>query len=503
MPYRTPALIALIATALLASWPAAAADTGATSLSLRDVLHEVLENHPDLSLSRLQVDLSATGTDKLEGMLDPQVKLSGNYSDETQPTTSPFAASGTNIAGVSGSISKPLADGSTLSGSLQYNRTRLNYPATVPTAFQSSLNPAYQSRIDLTYRYPLLRGHGNPSYHEQKAASEQDTAAARWSVDVQRQALSQQALALYYQVAADEISVQLSQEAVGRAEKLLQYQKFRENLGLIETADRLQAEALLTTRRLDLANARAALRRDRTDLNRLMLHAPDQPLRIGLGQQKQQLPSPPQVLDKLLQRAEQQRPEFRVIDARLAASEARLIAARDEHKTSVDLVGQVGSRALTGSAGTAFNNSFTVNDRFVGLGIEVSDTIGDHASEASIRAAELTREQALLQKRQARENIKTELADARTALLNARSTLQAARQRAAVEKRKFAAEMQRYRQGRTDTATIVQFEGDLRNAELQAALQAITAEMAARRIELATGTLLSDITAGRAGSDRP
>jgi len=490
--------LVLLAATLLTALPATAASEKQPT-ALRDIIIEVLARHPDLSLGQLQVDLTAAASDKLEGMLDPQVNLSGNYSDETQPTTNPFAASGTNLAGISGSITKPLSDGSTLSGSLQYNRTRLNYPPTVPSAFQSTLNPNYQSRIDLTYRYPLLRGHGNPAYHEQKIASDQDTVSARWSVDVQRQALSGQVIALYYQLIADEISEQLAQEAVDRAEKLLQYQKLRERFGLIEAADRLQAEALLATRRMELENAGATLRRDRTDLNRLMLRRPEQPLHVAPLYRADQMPTEPPALAALLEQAERQRPIFKMIDARLQASEARLLAARDQHETRIDLVGQAGTRALTGTAGSALSQGFSVKDRFVGIGIEVSDTIGGHATAAGIRQAELTRQQALLQQKQARENITTELAGARTALLNARGTLSAARLRAAAERRKYAAELKRYREGRTDTATIVQFEGDLRLAELQAAMQAVTAEMAEHQLDLANGTLLLQIKTGHVG----
>jgi outer membrane protein TolC len=463
----------------------------AQSISLADVIYETFANNPDIPLSQLGRDFVKVEQQRIEGMLDPNVSARVGYSDEKTPTASPFASNKTQFGQFSGTVTKPLQDGSTLTGSLDYNSTRLGYPSSVPALFQSSINPIYQNQIDLTYRYPLLRGHGNPSYHEEMTASKHDEEAAIWRVEILKEQLAEQATMAYFRLTADNLTVGLAKGTIQRAEKLLKYQKMREQFGLIEQADRLQAEALLATRRMDLSLAEATSRQGETNLNRLMLRAPDAPLDPGLnGGPFLTDTTENRPLDKLLEEAEKVRPGFRVIEANLTASSARISAARNQHETQIDLVGQVGSRALNESAGRALGQGFTLNNHFVSLSVELSDTITGNVTRSAIKQAELTRQQALLERLQLRESVKSQLASAITTLNSSYKTATAAIQRARAEKNKFNAEVERYRSGRSDTATVILFEGDLFTAELQAAVRQVLLRLATHQLALARGTLL-------------
>ncbi len=474
----------------------------AQTVTLAEVIHETLANHPDIPLSQLNKSLARVEQQRISGMLDPVVSAYIATSDEKSPTTNPFAASQTQIAQFSGTISKPMPDGSMLSGSMNYNRTRLSYPATVPTAFQSTLNPIYSHQIDLTYRYPLLRGHGNPAYHELLSAAAKDESSAQWQVEMLKESLAGQAIALYYQLAAENITLEIATDAVARAEKLLQYQKQRKQFGLIEEAERLQAEALLATRRMEQSSAEAAVVQARTALNRLMSRNSNEEITPAATETVTPVTELVQFnMNSLIKTAEKNRPVFRSLEARLAAANARLIAAKDQHDTQIDLVGQIGSRALGDSAGKAFGQGFTLNDRFVSLSVELSDTLTGNATNAAIREAELARQQVILERIQATETIKSELASALNQLVSGTRTLQSAKQRAAAELRKFRAEIERYREGRSDTATIIQFEGELRAAELQVALQKTSLQMASHQLQLAQGTLFARLPGHETGKN--
>jgi len=473
---------------LLFSSPAWGADS---SLALDSVLQHIFSKHPDIALSRIQQRNLAIENNNIEGLLDPSITLQTTVSDETTPTTNPFAASGTNSTSLTSSIIKPLQDGSSITASLNYNSTRFSYPSSVPTAFQAIINPTYQHQIDLIYRYPLLRGHGNPNYTEQLHANHYNQQAADWAVAQQSEQLAAQAIALYYQIAANEIAANLAHDAVQRSQRLLRYQKKRESFGLIEKADRLQAEALLATRQMEATNAQATLNSSITALNRLMLRDYHAPIRVYMHNDS--LPNINANLDSLLKLAQQYRPIFHVLNANDAANQANLSIATDQHDTQVDLIGQVGSRALSGSPGFTLGQGFTLNDRFISLGLEVSDTWGGKKTAAAIAKVELEHERIGLQRMQALEAIKTELSTALNDYNNGMMTKASAKLRRDAEKKKFTAEMKRYREGRSDTATVVQFEGDLRIAELQDALQNIQIELAATQLSLSTGQLLKGL----------
>jgi len=470
------------------------ATVSAEPISLAETIRETLANHPDLSIGEIGISMAAAEQERVNGALDPRVSASIGYSDEKAPTTNPFAAKQTQSANFFGMIAQPLSDGSTLTGSLNYNRTKLNYPATVPPTFQSTINPIYSHQIDLTYRYPLLRGHGNPAYHELLKAAEKDEESARWNVEMLKEALSAQAVNLYFQLAMEELGLAISSDAIARSERLLRYQKYREQFGLIEKADRLQAEALLATRRMEKRNAEASVRMARTTLNRLMMKNADSELSpvsdeaIIPAIELQNLKIP-----LLVEEAVSKRPVFKSLESRLKAAESRLSVARDQHDTQIDLIGQVGSRALEPTAGKALGKGFNLTDRFVSVGVELSDTLTGNATNAAIRQAELARQQVQLEKIQARESVESELSNALSLLLSGSNTLIAAKTRADAEKRKFDAEMKRYREGRSNTATIIQFEGDLSVAEMQVAIQQTSMQLATHQLMLAEGTLFEHL----------
>jgi len=463
-----------------------------SSLSLTDVLHIVLTSHPDLALARIQEQSLHIEKQNIEGMLDPTISLAGSLSDETKPTTSPFAPSGNSGRLISGNITKLLTGGSTLTGSFNYSRSKVSYPASVPTFFQATINPTYQQQIDLIYRYPLLRGRGNPTYNEQLSSNHYNQEAAHWRVAINQEQLAAQAIRLYYQIASNIIAKKLAYGTVIRAKKLLAYQKKRQRFGLIEKSDQRQAEALLSSRKMDYANAKATLRNTITALNRLMLRDANQPIQTNIHSISNSLKT--ESIDTWLEQAKEQRPVFRMLDAQQASNNAKLALNHNQHETQLDLIAQVGSRSLSGSAGYTLGQGFTLNDRFISIGVELKDTLGGNRTKSAILKTELERERIHLQRRQAIENTKTELSTALTFYHNGKMMKSASKAHKQAEQKKFTSELKRYRDGRSDTATLIQFEGDLRNAELQAALQDIQIQLAKQQIELATGNLLQHLS---------
>ena len=243
---------------------------------------------------------------------------------------------------------------------------------------------------------------------------------------------------------------------------------------------------------MEYSNAIATRKTSLTSLNRLMLRDSKLPITTQL--------KPIQTnnhisldINQLLQKAEKQRAIFRALDADEQANQANAHIALDQSDTQLDVVAQLGSRALSGSAGNTLGQGFTLNDRFLSIGLEISDSLGGNVSKANIQKAELERERILLQRTQAIESIKSTLSSAITNYENAKMLMKSSLLREQAEQRKFNAEMKRYREGRSDTATIVQFEGDLRTAELQAALQGIQMQLANQQIHLATGDVLKQV----------
>jgi outer membrane protein TolC len=477
-------VITAVAT-LAAAYPATASD----AMSLKQVVEIVLANHPDLKVSRIDTAIAETETQRVKGILDPTFTASIKVSEEQTPVSSDFQASETRIGQLSGSIAKPLASGDTISVNFVYNRIGQGFNS--PFAAQlARFNPAYRNQINLSYRHPFLKGADRPDYHFALTAAEADIKSAGTQRRVVAHRLTLQVLNAYYQLASDDINIRIAEQAVKRSEKLLAYQRSREHFGLIEKADRLQAEALLAARKTDLQRALSNRMKNLSNLNRLMLRAPDSELTV---QQQQVDMVPAQSMDQALTRAKSKRPELQVIKAQLEASEAQLAITRDADNIQLDLVAEMGTRSLDSNAATAVAQGFTTNDHYAALSLEFSDVLMRNSARATIRKAELQRERILAERISTLEQIKNDLSAAITAIKAGQPTLVVARKQASAEKRKFDAEMKRYREGRSDTATLVQFEGELRNAELNADLQALTLQLAARQLSWAKGILLDEL----------
>ncbi len=472
-------------TALLAAWLAFPPLIQAEPMSLEEVIAEVLQQHPDMAVSRVDSDIARTEVQSTEGLLDPTVTASISAIQDKTPVSNSFQASKTQRGQIAAGINQPLASGATLSANAAFNSAKQTYSNPVAASF-SLINPEYRNQIDVTYRHPLLKGADRPDYLYGLMAADAGYQAATINQRIIAHNLSLQALNRYYQLASDDINIRIAEAAVQRARKLLSYQHSREKFGLIEASDRLQAEALLAARKTALSQARARQASDLTALNRLMQRDPAQPIDVITGLH---FPATPPRLNEALEASRQLRPEFKALDARLKAAEAQLESARDQDQMQLDLVAQLGTRTLDGKAASALKKSVSIHDHFASLSLEMSDILNRKRPRANLRKAELARERIVTERIQLREIVRNDLANAITAINSGLPTLAAAEAQADIERQKFKAEMRKYREGRTDTATLVQFEGDLSNAELQAELQRLNLELADRQLAWAEGRL--------------
>ncbi|MDX8391124.1 MAG: TolC family protein [Mariprofundaceae bacterium] len=462
----------------------------AAEISLSDIIATVLDKHPDLNISRTDTALAAADAQRVASLLDATVSGNISGSNEQIPVSGDFQAVEKRTASIAGSISKPLSNGDILSVQGSYKRSGQDFISPFAAAL-ARFNPAYRTQLDITYRHALLRGAERPDYSLGLQSVEAKTTAAALNEHLVARSLALRALNAFFQLAANDINVAIARQAVKRARDVLAYQRSREKFGLIEKADRLQAEALLAARNMDLQRARAQRQTNESALNRLMLKKSNPAITLRLPPLSPDRSVPD--INEIEPQALLQRPDIRVLDARLKAAEADLAAVRDIDAMQLDVVAQLGTRALDSSAGVAAAGGFSTNDRFVSLSLEMQDTLGRNNARTAIRKAELARQRLSGQRRQTAELIRDDLAAAITAIRTGIPNLSMARKLAVAEKRKYKTELKRYREGRSDTATLVQFEGELRNAELQARLQQLTLQFARHQLRWATGDLLANL----------
>jgi len=486
-------------TLILLCLAAFTAPASAEEMSLKEAIETVLAHHPDLNISRIDSAIAATETARVEGVLDPVVSASILASTEKVPTVSDFQPSENRIGQLSGTISKPLASGGTLGADFNYTRSSQGFNS--PFAAQLALfNPFYRNQININYRHPLLKGAHRPDYNQSLISAQAGVEQADRQQQVIAHNLTLRVINAYYQLAADDINIDIAKQAVKRAKKLLAYQRSREQFGLIEKADRLQAEALLAARKTDRQRALSNRLNNQNTLNRLMLQQISHEIVVQrnhytgttAGKQRSTGVNDDDI-QAAVQQAEQLRPELHVLDAQMQAADAQLVIARDANQVQLDVVAALGTRSLDKTPLPAVASGLSVQDHFVSLSLELSDTLGRKTANAAIRKAELQRQRIQADRLRVLEQIRDDISAAQTAIIAGRPALAISKKQVRAEQRKFNAEMKRYRQGRSDTATLVQFEGELRNAALNAQLQQLTIELAEIQSAWAQGRLLYDL----------
>jgi outer membrane protein TolC len=474
------------------------APASAEEMSLKQVIETVLAHHPDLNVSRIDSAIAATETGRVEGGLDPVIEATILGSAEKVPTVSDFQPSETRLGQLTGKISKPLASGGTLGADFNYTRSSQGFNS--PFAAQLALfNPFYRNQININYRHPLFKGAGRPDYNQSLISAEAGLMQANKQRQVIAHNLTLRVINAYFQLASDDINIDIAKQAVKRAKRLLAYQRSREQFGLIEKADRLQAEALLAARKTDLQRAISTRLNNQTTLNRLMLQQISHEIVVqrdtyaGKTTAKQRSPGMRDVnMQTAVQQAEKLRPELQVLDAQMQAADAQLVIALDADQVQLDVIAALGTRALEKTPLSAAASGMSIRDHFVSLSFELSDALGRKTANAAIRKAELQRQRIQADRLRVMEQIRDDISAAQTAIIAGRPALAVSKKQVRAEQRKFNAEMKRYRQGRSDTATLVQFEGELRNADLNAQLQQLTIELAETQLVWAQGRLLND-----------
>lgn len=458
------------------------------SLTLAEVLQEVFSRHPDVALRKLDEAQARIQFDRIEAQLDPHIHAMAGISDETTPQISDFAATGTRVYEIEVDLAQPLSNGGTVKLATRYNRTLLSGSPVFERFL--TLNPRYSNQINLSYRHPFWRGADRPAYHALRIAAGKEETAARFETQVLKEQLGMRALLLFYQLASDALHLRTARGAVDRAKRLMAYQQRRKAFGLIEEADLLQTKALLATRQMELQRAKTIFAEDNARLNRLMIRPNGETIEPKLATEMPQgLPT----LDASLKTALQLRPEFAAIRLRMEAVESRLREAMDRRRAQLDGVIQLGTRALGSRPGKILKQGLSINDRFVAFQIEMSDVLGHHQVDADLRQAEIERSRLEWNRRKAIEQAKDDISIALAQFNGEKSTYEKAQQRVQAEKSKFDAELARFREGRSDTATIIQFEGELNAAENERDQAFIRTLLAHRQWQWATGTLWQDL----------
>jgi len=351
----------------------------------------------------------------------------------------------------------------------------------------NTFNPQYNSSFSVQYTQPLLRNFATDQTRQQIRI----TQINREISELQLQATITNTVAdvrsAYWDLTAALEAVAVAERSLALADKLVEDNKVRVEVGTLAPIDVVQAEAEAATRRQGLAAARATWRTAELALKRLIVSGTDDPLwSSSLNPVDRPSRVPPAIdLEAALRRALEQRTDVQQARRQLDSNRITLGYLRNQTLPGVDLVASYG---LQGIGGTRFIREGGIGspvietipggfrnaiDAITGrdypqwnLQLLVSYPLGTSAAEARVSRGRIQSQQAEAQVRQVELDVATEVTN--TALL-VQSNLQrvdAATAARELAQRRLEAEESKFEVGMSTNFFVVQAQRDLVEAQL-------------------------------------
>jgi outer membrane protein TolC len=505
------AMALLFPSALFADGEAAPA----RALSLRDAIDSALEKNENIVVERVSLGSALCAIDGAKGAYDPQLGLDVAWRSTTAPVNSAFSgapegalAPNDETTEAGASLSQLLKSGGSISVIAGSSR------ATTDGEF-ALLSPAYEARLGVAFRQPLLRDREiDPARLTLRAAAaDRDRAAGALRREVSETVASVERT--YWIFVATRRAIRVQEEAVELASQQLEDTMSRIESGVAPETEAAQPRAELERRRGDLLATKEAASRAETALKRLILGDDTNAWSERLDP-VEDISAAVTAIDVAgeMDRALASRPELAVVEGAIDRRKVELAFASDRVRPSLDLVasydrfglagsGNAGASGipglpgdvpadLEGNLGDAFGQLGDGDFDDARVGLQLSVPLGNRSARAGAGIARNELAQAEAERTRVRKAIRAEVLDAVAAAETAGARIEAARAAREAAEVQLMAEKERYDAGLSITFLVLTRQNDLAAARL-AEIRALTDYRTARtELARATGALLQE-----------
>ena len=470
-----------------------AADAPTVALTLEDAVRRAIDNNLDITVERLNPQTFDFTLAALRASYKPVATSTVGRRDNVRPPTNLLNPDAPNVSTMtynSGIAQNLLWGGGNMA--LTFNNSKI----VSPTDRLASFDPQFNSSYLFSYTQPLLRGFKIDQTRQQMKT----TVINRDNAELNLKARTTNTLAAVRSAYWDYVfaiqSVDVAQQSLALAQKLLSDNKIRVEVGTMAPMDVVQAEAEEATRQQALTTATATMRTAELSLKRLIVSGTNDPLwpqHID-PVDRPEFQTVSIDVEAALRSALRQRTDLQIARNSFESNNVLLSSQRNQSLPDFDAVVTYGAAGLGGTQyafqgtgldrvrqgvlipggyndalRTLFNRDYP-NWQFA---LNVSYPIGGNAAEAQAARTRLLIQQNQAQIRAAELNVATEVTNAALQVTNATEGLAAARAARELSQRRLDAEMSRFEVGLSNNFQVVQSQRDLReaqNSELRALL---------------------------------
>ena len=444
-------------------------------LTIYQVMQRVLDRYPSLKIAEMEVFQAEQQKYQIESTLGWMLNSSAGITHDLTALGTP-----SDRMDVVGSVARKLKSGSTVSvtGGYRYEDSSLSFNPALP-------NPAHTTRLDLNYRIPLLQGEDNPLYTEGLVTAESANEIAKANLLLTRITLAEKVKDLFYSSAVTQARIENTQQAIIRARKLEDYIDKNIKLGLSEEKDKLQVTAQTNSKLSELSTIRIQWKQQQYSLNRLMLEEGGTNILPLLTTFEKNYN-----LQDLIHLTSSSHPTIKISEAKLSIAESKIISARDDKKDNFDLVMSVGSRTSDGNSKTG---TVSEKDWAGSVNLEYKHLFDDKGVTSKYKQAQLERNIALHNIQKSNNDIRYTVSGLVSEIEEAQLAVKSAYNKLKSESLKLKEAEHRYRNGRANTAQIIQFQNEYSFAELSYQNQKIDLNNRMTALQIISGQFWTDL----------
>lgn len=461
---------------------------GVQELRLTDVVELALQKNLDIAVERLTpqaVDLQIAG---LRNAYHPVASSTIGQRDQVNPATNQLNGGNsvnnqttTYNFGVSQAV--PYFGGNF---QLTWNNTRSATNSTF-----STYNPGFNTQLTALYQQPLLRGLMIDNTRQQLAITKINREIADESVRATVTSTLANVRNAYWDLVFARSSVDVARRSLALAEKLIEDNQVRVEVGTLAPIDVVQAEAEAANRRQVLAVAEASLQTAQLALKRLIVSGTDDPLwrQELVPVDLPSLEPPPEDIEGAVRRALTARTDLMTARKNLDSSDISLRFFRNQTLPALDLnasygaTGQGGVRTerqgLGGTISNVIPGGYSDALRLLSqrdfptwnLSVTLSYPIGGSNADAQYARARVQRNQSTARLRALELQVATEVTNQALTVQSNLRRVEAAQAARALAERRLEAEQSKFEVGLQTNFFVVQAQRDLadaQNAELRA-----------------------------------
>ncbi len=494
------------------------------ALTLDDAVKLALDRNLDIAVQRLNPQINDLAYASARAVYYPSLTSVISSQSNTNPSTNTITGGtiGSGVTNGTGTFNGGVAQSVPWGGgSFQVS---INNQRATSTAQISRYNPAYTPIWSGQYLQPLLRGFKTDSTRQQL----QVTKLNRDVSDVQVVATITNTLSnvrnAYWDYVFAVQSVEITRQSVDLANKLVEDNQTRVQIGTMAPIDVVQAQAQAATAVQNLVTAQATQRTTELALKRLIVNGTQDPNWNATIDPVDRPDFRPETIDveAAIRRALSQRTDLTIAQKNVQANDVTLKYLDDQTKPQADLQANYGlsgvggtqlvrtgsgiggdapiTSTIPGGYGDALSSMFGGGFPRWAIGVNISYPLGISSQKAAVARAQVQLSQVQAQLKQIELQVATEVTNAAINVRSNGERVQAAQVARELAQRQLDAENSKFAVGMSTNYFVVQAQNQLANSqnnELQAVLNYRKALVELDRLQSTTLQNLNITVVGR------